>query len=211
MTDGRTGRDATPATGENTPITETPHVESEPARQSAARAPSAPTGASSGQDQIDDFVHGAYSQVVATVAIWSGSVDDAADAVADALGRAWEKIDRGQRIDNLAAFVTTTAMNRVRTQATRRAVFRRKRHLITVVGATESTEASIRRMDVTAALAQLTRRQRTVIALHYGSDLPVTEIAAHLGIAAGTVKATLHQARAALAERLEATEGEPDD
>ena len=49
-----------------------------------------------------------------------------------------------------------------------------------------------------------------MIALHYGSDLSIAETAAYLGVADGTVKATLHQARAALAGRLDAFKGGPD-
>ena len=191
-------------------ITEASHVEPKPTERSSDRNPPRCQRYSDGQDQIRSFVRGPYPQVVATVALWSGSIDDAADAVADALGRASEKIDRGQSVDNLAAFVTTAAMNRLRTQAHRRAVFRRKRHLLTVVDTIEPTDASIRRLDVAAALESLTPRQRTMIALHYGSDLSIAETAAYLGVADGTVKATLHQARAALAGRLDAFKGGPD-
>jgi RNA polymerase sigma-70 factor (ECF subfamily) len=52
------------------------------------------------------------------------------------------------------------------------------------------------------AVRRLPRRQAQVVALHYLDDLPVAAIAATLGIAEGTVKATLHRARAALATAL---------
>jgi RNA polymerase sigma-70 factor (ECF subfamily) len=48
----------------------------------------------------------------------------------------------------------------------------------------------------------LPKRQAQVVALHYVEDLPVAEIAVMLGIAEGTVKALLHQARQRLERQL---------
>ena len=47
---------------------------------------------------------------------------------------------------------------------------------------------------VRSALAKLTSRQRLVIELFYEKDLPLTAIAARLGVEASTVRATKHQA-----------------
>jgi RNA polymerase sigma factor (sigma-70 family) len=52
-------------------------------------------------------------------------------------------------------------------------------------------------------LAVLPERQRLVAALVYGSDLSIDDVAAALGIAPGTVKATLWQARRSIRRRLE--------
>lgn len=154
------------------------------------------------EDRIRTFADTEYARVVAAVALWSGSIDDAADAVADALGVAWEKIDKGGTVDNLAAYVTTTAMNRVRAGHRRAALFRRNRHLLAVDTETRPAESVATRLDVANALGHLTRRQRTVVALRYGADASIARIAERLDIAPGTVKATLHQARAAVAAHL---------
>lgn len=50
------------------------------------------------------------------------------------------------------------------------------------------------RLDLTAALAALTPRQRAVIALRYVDDLTIAEVADLLGLSEGTVKS--HGARA---------------
>ena len=50
----------------------------------------------------------------------------------------------------------------------------------------------------------LPSRQAQAIALHYVEDLSVTEVAAVLGVAEGTVKALLHQGRERLRRQLEA-------
>jgi RNA polymerase sigma-70 factor (ECF subfamily) len=49
---------------------------------------------------------------------------------------------------------------------------------------------------------RLPRRQAQAVALFYALDLPVTEVAATLGCAEGTVKVHLSRARAELSSRL---------
>jgi RNA polymerase sigma-70 factor (ECF subfamily) len=60
---------------------------------------------------------------------------------------------------------------------------------------------------VRAALALLPERQRLVLFLHYYADLDYATIAGALEISPGTVGATLHSARAAVRDRLEAMPG----
>jgi RNA polymerase sigma factor (sigma-70 family) len=56
---------------------------------------------------------------------------------------------------------------------------------------------------VREAVHELPQRQRDVLFLRHYLDLDYTAIAAALGIEIGTVSATLHAARAALAEALQ--------
>lgn len=58
-------------------------------------------------------------------------------------------------------------------------------------------------VDIHRVLARLPRRQREVVVLYYFLDQSVDRIAAELEIPAGTVKAALHRARAALAMQLD--------
>ena len=58
------------------------------------------------------------------------------------------------------------------------------------------------------AVRALPLRQAQAVALHYGLDLPVSEVAATLGCAEGTVKAHLARARTALARSLDLSEEE---
>jgi RNA polymerase sigma-70 factor, ECF subfamily len=58
-----------------------------------------------------------------------------------------------------------------------------------------------------AAVRQLPRRQAQVVALHYGDDRSVADVAEILGCAEGTVKAHLHGARRALTAILAADQG----
>lgn len=57
-----------------------------------------------------------------------------------------------------------------------------------------------------SAIEQLPQRQRLAIVLRYLADLPVDDVAAAMGCAAGTVKSTLHAALARLQVGLDETE-----
>lgn len=54
------------------------------------------------------------------------------------------------------------------------------------------------RTALRAALAQLSRRERTIVVLRYYVDLSESEVAAHVGISVGTVKSTSSKALAKL-------------
>jgi RNA polymerase sigma factor (sigma-70 family) len=58
-------------------------------------------------------------------------------------------------------------------------------------------------IDIHRLLARLPRRQREVVVLYYLLDQSVASIAAELEASPGTVKTTLHRARAALGEQLD--------
>lgn len=168
--------------------------------------------AGSSATRINRFVDDDLGRVIAAVSLWCGSPDDAEQAVADATGRAWERLDRGRGIDNLAAWITTVAMNDVRSSHRRRATLRRKGHLVAAIGsAPGAIEGTAERIDLQRALNRLGERQRQVVALHYGLGMGVGEIAIHLGIASGTVKATLHASRRRLATELGVTERDITD
>ena len=61
------------------------------------------------------------------------------------------------------------------------------------------------RLDLTAAVARLPRKQRLAVELYYFVDLDVASIAGVLGCAEGTVKSQLSDARARLRTLLEET------
>src|SRR4029079_5771562 len=86
---------------------------------SAARRRAQTLGGHVDDDRIRDFVDGEYAKVVATVALVCGSVATAEDSVQEALARAWERLDRGDDIDRLPAWVTTVALNLARSQMRR--------------------------------------------------------------------------------------------
>jgi RNA polymerase sigma-70 factor, ECF subfamily len=149
---------------------------------------------------IREFLTGAYPRIVAAVALVEGSRSTAEDAVAEALARAWERSERGDRIDSLPAWVTRVALNlsksrlrRVRAEARARDRAEARWH---------PDEPQDSRLDVELALTKLSRRQRQATVLRYYLGYDVIEIARTLGVSEGTIKTTLHRARHAMAAAL---------
>ena len=170
-------------------------------------------GAGTGPDgAFDEFYRTDYPRLVAAIGLLIGDLDLARDAVDEALARAWERMGRGDAIDCLPAWVRSVALNVVRGRFRRRAIERRVRSRIAASALRESSKPHVGLdgigVDVRRALATLPRRQREVTILYYFLDLSVDEIATGLSVSDGTVKTSLHRARAALAPLLQETLGD---
>ena len=148
---------------------------------------------------IKTFLEQDYPRVVGVVALMSGDTAAAEDAVCEALARAWERSERGEAIENLGAWVTTVAMNLTRSRWRRILAERRARARMAVAEASADPDVGI---DVRRALRSLSPRHREVLLLHHYLGFDVNAVARHLGIPAGTVKSSLHRARAAMARYL---------
>jgi RNA polymerase sigma-70 factor (ECF subfamily) len=158
--------------------------------------------------EIRDFLARDYPRIVNAMALLSGSLPAAEDAVQEALARAWERSGRGQWIDSLPAFVTTVARNLLRDRFRRLVVERRARRDLAERALDRSPfSRADDRTDLARALARLPTRQREVAVCHYVLDLDVGEIARVLDIPDGTVKSALFRARRSLAAALRADDG----
>ncbi|WP_426593562.1 RNA polymerase sigma factor [Cellulomonas sp. McL0617] len=70
---------------------------------------------------------------------------------------------------------------------------------------------AIDRTDVRAALVSLPPQQRAAVVLHHVDDLSVREVAERMGVAPGTVKRYLHDARQRLGSLLSEHDGDHID
>ena len=155
---------------------------------------------------IREFLHTAYPRLVAAVALTSGSRPAAEDAVQEALLRAWERSEKGEEIDSLEGWVTTVALNLVRSGLRRVIAERKARSRLQGIAGTDLIGPE--RVDVERALAKLARRQREAVVCRYYLGMDTKEIAKVLNVSEGTVKSTLFRARAALAVSLGVDEDE---
>jgi RNA polymerase sigma-70 factor (ECF subfamily) len=159
-----------------------------------------------GDRRFADFYVFDYPRLVSAIRLITGDADSARDAVDEACARAWERIDRGQSIDVLGAWVRVVALNQARGRIRRRASERRTIERLAAMATQDVPDAMARAgdaLDIHRVLAALPRRQREVVVLYYFLDQSVDRIADELEIPVGTVKAALHRARAALATQLD--------
>jgi RNA polymerase sigma-70 factor, ECF subfamily len=150
---------------------------------------------------IREFLTDAYPRVVAAVALVEQSRATAEDAVAEAVARAWERSERGERIDSLPAWVTRVALNLSKSRLRRIRAESRARDDLADKSSPRSGSTEDR-LDVERALANLPRRQRQATVLRYYLGFDVAEIARALGVSEGTIKTTLHRARHSMAAAL---------
>lgn len=141
--------------------------------------------------------------MLGSVELIASGRQEAEDALAEAIARAWDQLRRGRQIDSLEAWVFVVASNELRRSARR--LRRRPAELPTDVAVEDAPDLGLTVLG--EAVRSLSPRQRQVIVLRYWFDLSVIETADALGIAEGTVKALLHQARSSLRTRLSAPEG----
>jgi RNA polymerase sigma factor (sigma-70 family) len=156
---------------------------------------------------LERFAAEHYPRVVATVAMITGDRQAAPDAVQDALV-GYLAAPPAQTIDNLPAWITAVASNRLRDAHRRRAAESRAFAKVGVTPEGVEDARALLDVDLQAALDDLPERQRRICALHYLLDLSVDDVATAMGISTGTVKTQLFRARAKLAAALRPADAE---
>lgn len=153
------------------------------------------------RERVAAFVAHEYGKVVAAVTLATRDRDRAEDAVQDALVAA---LSADTPPDNVAAWVTVTAINHVR-MAHRRSGAQARAYAKLPPEPEQVDDATGRVVDsltVHDAVAALPDGQQQIVTLYYYLDTPVADIAQALGVTTGTVKTQLHRARSALGSTL---------
>jgi RNA polymerase sigma-70 factor (ECF subfamily) len=133
------------------------------------------------------------------------------DAAPDVLQEIWVRVFRTvRRLREPAALRTWvyriargTALNRVRSEATRRRV---EQSAAEMAQPETGEEPRFDDVDVAAlheALDELDPKHREVLVFHFLEELSIREIATVVGVPPGTVKSRMHHAKRALRRRLE--------
>jgi RNA polymerase sigma-70 factor (ECF subfamily) len=129
-----------------------------------------------------------------------GDPDVAREAVQESFARALNR-RRSYRGDApLEAWLWRIVLNAAR-DAARSA--RRRAATVEQLAALAASADCPEPSGLAAELRALPERQRTAVFLHYYADLPYDEVARLLGVAEGTVAASLNAARSSLRRRLE--------
>lgn len=133
----------------------------------------------------------------------SGSADDAADLVQDALVKTFGRVRNGFSVESAEAYVRRAILNAHLDTRRRRQRWRRIAHLTAVPDVDDQTErATDDSLDLQGHLRRLSPRERACIVLRYYEDLKVDDIAEQLEISPGAVKRYLSDALAKLGDIL---------
>lgn len=137
----------------------------------------------------------------------SGSADDAADLVQDALVKTFGRLRNGLSLVSAEAYVRRAILNGYLDDGRRRTRWRRISHLTAVPESQDSpAPAAETRLDLQGELRRLSPRERACLVLRYYDDLKVDDIAATLEISPGAVKRYLSDGLAKMSIAL----GEPE-
>jgi RNA polymerase sigma factor (sigma-70 family) len=137
--------------------------------------------------------------VALAVAFDPTSAEDAVQEAFVAADRRWRTV---RTLEDPAGWVRRVAINRLLNGRRDR---RRRAEILELVRAPSADDLTDDLLDLRSVLMQLPDRMRTVTCLYYLADLSVDEVAAALDISAGTVKSTLHDARARMRSSLKDT------
>ncbi len=148
---------------------------------------------------FERFFDEAKPRLVGQAYLFTGNLQDAQDAVQEALLRAWQDWDRVSRLQDPQAWVRHVLHNLLVGKWRRDRTRRARGHL----DRTEAASApEIGHLDVVAALGRLPANQQRAIVLQTVVGLSASEVAAELGTTEGTVRVRLARARATLAANL---------
>jgi RNA polymerase sigma-70 factor (sigma-E family) len=144
------------------------------------------------------FVHESSSRLLRTAWLLTSHREQAQDLTQLAFAKtfaAWRRV----RYDDAEAYARRVMVNSY-IDWWRRAPWRERptEQLPQHVAVPDHAQAIDERTSLAAALAQLTRRERTIVVLRYCVDLSEAEVAAHVGVSVGAVKSTSSKALAKL-------------
>jgi RNA polymerase sigma factor (sigma-70 family) len=119
----------------------------------------------------------------------SGSRDDAADLVQDALVKTFGRLRNGFSVASAEAYVRRAILNNYLDDGRRVTRWRKIAHLQAVPELTDAATAETEsRIDLQEELRKLTPRERACLVLRYYEDLKVDDIAETLELSSGAVK-----------------------
>lgn len=155
---------------------------------------------------FDAFFRSSKKPLVAMAFLLIGNLSTAQDLTQEAFLRTWAHWSRVQAYDDPQAWTRRVLYNLVVSQArrdrTRRSVAERPPPV---------PPPDAIHMALATALRSLPENQMRAIVLHDGAGIPVSEVAAEMGVPEGTVKAWLSRGRAAAAAALDSTAIESEE
>lgn len=140
------------------------------------------------------YVRARWAPMVRSLALLGCAPHEAEDVVQTALARCYTAWDRVQRAGDVDAYVYRTLLNTWASSRRRRWWGEQPTEEVPDEASPDSTVRSDLRLTLARALADLSTEHRQVLVLRYVADLSEAQVAAALGISAGTVKSRIARA-----------------
>jgi len=154
------------------------------------------------EHEVSEVYARAGRPLIGLLTVMGGSSADAEEVAQDAVVRLLENWSKVRHYEDVEGWLRTVAVRLLISRQRCHSVARLGLPRLAARTVTETPAPDPDGLDLREALAALPLEQRAVLLLHHVHDLPVSEVAAMLRVAEGTVKSRLSRARAALAPRL---------
>jgi RNA polymerase sigma-70 factor (ECF subfamily) len=170
-------------------------------KQAQLRGPGPGSALGGGEADVaasfDAFFESEFERLVKALFLVCGSLSEAEDLAQDAMVRVYERWDRVARMDSSSGYLYRTALNLHRSRL-RQLRVRARRTVVAVGSSSDPAMDAIDRAEVDRMLASLPDGQRAALVLVEWVGMTDAEAAQVLGIKAGSVRARLSRARAAI-------------
>lgn len=150
--------------------------------------------------RVEDLYRRQFAPLVRGLAVAYGDAEAAADAVQEAFLAADRRWSTVGDYENPTRWIRRVAVNRLRNGVRNR---RRRSEILASVRHAPPDDLSAELLDLHAAVGGLPEKMRLTVCLHYLAGCSIDEVAETLGVAAGTVKSNLYDARRRLRLELE--------
>lgn len=150
---------------------------------------------------FEELVETESRGLIAAVYTIVGDQHRSEEIVQEALERGYRRWRRVSRLDRPGAWVRRVAINEAISTTRRRATEQRALARLDGLADRDGTTDPLAALDdegIWAEVRRLPRDQAAVVALRYGADLGIDDIAETLHLTASSVKSLLHRARTAL-------------
>ena len=161
----------------------------------------------SGWEQVVERLVAERGEALTRYAFYvSGSHEDAADLVQDALVKTFGRLRNGFSVQSAESYVRRAILTTWVDRGRRTTRWRSIAHLTAVDEQTDAATAGTEaRLDLHEELRKLTPRERACLVLRYYEDLKVDDIAASLELSSGAVKRYLSDGLSKMAVSLSDT------
>jgi len=142
----------------------------------------------------EEFCHAVWPRLAASLGLYCNDAGVGEELAQEALVRAWARWDTVSDLACPESWVYSVGLNLARSRFRRARAERRAIGRLGPPRESPTTASATDAVAVRAAVAALPERQRAALVMRYFADLPVSDVAAAMDCADGTVRSLTSQA-----------------